>query len=62
VSAVGDALCLTSLIIVVAWLLEKLNWAEDILSWNRVITLFCGIFLISLIYRLWIRPRKKSEN
>ena len=60
VSTFLDALCISVSIAGVVWIFEKLNWINDILSWGRVSILFCSVLVISLIYRLLIKPRHKK--
>lgn len=55
-----DALCLSVIIAGLAWLFTKFKWISGMPSWLTFGIIFCIIFLISLIYRLIIKPKRKQ--
>ena len=58
VNALLDAVCISVLIAGATWGCKKLSLINNMPSFTTIGIIFCAIFVISLIYRLLIKPKK----
>lgn len=59
VNALLDAVCISVLLIGLAWVTEKFSSRDIMPTWNIFGIIFGAIFVISLLYRLVMKARKK---
>ena len=58
VNALLDAVCISVLIAGAAWGCKKLSLINNMPSYSTFGIIFCALFVISLIYRLLIKPKQ----
>ena len=57
-NALLDALCITVIIAVAAWACTKAGWIDGMPSRRIFAVVFCALYVLSLLYRLFIKSKK----
>lgn len=61
VNAFFDALCISVLLAVCAWIISRIGWIGSMPSGLVFTVIFGAIFVISLVFRLVIKPGKQGK-
>ncbi|NLE68096.1 MAG: hypothetical protein GX608_11815 [Lentisphaerae bacterium] len=61
VNALLDAVCMTVIFAGITWVLVRMNRLPVMPSWKTFGILAGAIFVVSLIYRLMIKPKKQGK-